>query len=95
MAFVITKPCIGTKDAACVVACPCDVIHPTPSEAEFHSVDQLFIHPVECIDCGLCVAECPVQAIFQDTDVPADMTSFIAKNAEFFASRDQQSLKTP
>ena len=83
MAFVITKPCIGGKDTACVVVCPVDVIHPTKDEPHFQSADQLYIDPEHCIDCGLCVGECPVRAIFQDRDVPAEWAEFIEKNAAY------------
>jgi ferredoxin len=62
MPYVIAEPCIGTKDASCVEVCPVDCIY----EAE----DQYYINPDECIDCGACEPECPVQAIFPDTDVP-------------------------
>jgi len=84
MAFVITKPCIGVKDTACVTVCPCDVIHPTKDEAEFATVEQLYINPEHCIDCGLCLAECPVQAIFAEEDVPAEWAGFIEKNAAYY-----------
>ena len=60
MAYVIAEPCIGTKDTACVDACPVDCIHPKKDEAGYGEVDQLFIDPVECIDCGACVPVCPV-----------------------------------
>ena len=43
-----------------------------------------YIHPIECIDCGACEPECPVTAIFPDTDVPPEWTSYIAKNADHF-----------
>jgi ferredoxin len=43
---------------------------------------MLFINPDECIDCGACVPECPVTAIFHDQDVPAEWESYIALNAE-------------
>lgn len=43
---------------------------------------MLYIHPDECIDCGLCEPECPVTAIFVDTDVPAEWTDYIKKNEE-------------
>ena len=56
MTYVITEPCIGTKDRSCVDVCPVDCIH----EGE----DMLFIDPEECIDCGACEPECPVEAIF-------------------------------
>ena len=47
MAYVIAEPCIGTKDRACVDACPVDCIHPKADEAGSDTVDQLFIDPVE------------------------------------------------
>ena len=64
MAYVIAEPCIGTKDTACVDACPVDCIHPKKDEDGHAEADQLFIDPVECIDCGACVPACPVSAIF-------------------------------
>jgi NAD-dependent dihydropyrimidine dehydrogenase PreA subunit len=64
MAYIIAEPCIGTKDTACVDACPVDCIHPKKDEDGFGESDQLFIDPVECIDCGACVPACPVSAIF-------------------------------
>jgi len=84
MAFVITKPCIGVKDTACVAICPCDVIHPRKEEAGYENAEQLYIDPEQCIDCGLCVHECPVGAIFAESDVPAEWASFIEKNAAYF-----------
>ena len=84
MAHVIAQPCIGTKDASCVQVCPVDCIHPGKNEDSFASADQLFIDPDTCIDCGLCVDECPVQAIFPAEDLPAEWNSFIEKNAEFY-----------
>ena len=82
MAYVITEKCIGTKDSACVDVCPVDCIHPRKDEPEFATVEQLYIHPDECIDCGACEPECPVQAIFPDTDVPPEWSDYIAKNRE-------------
>jgi NAD-dependent dihydropyrimidine dehydrogenase PreA subunit len=64
MPFVITDPCIGTKDTACVDVCPVDCIHPRKDEPEFETAKMLFIHPDECIDCGACVPACPVSAIY-------------------------------
>jgi NAD-dependent dihydropyrimidine dehydrogenase PreA subunit len=72
MPYVITEPCIGVKDKSCVTVCPVDCIY----EAE----DILYINPDECIDCGLCEPECPVTAIFVDTDVPSVWQEYIAKN---------------
>ncbi len=72
MAYIITEPCIGTKDASCVAVCPVDCI--------YESGDQYFINPDECIDCGACEPECPVEAIYADDSVPEQWVSFIAKN---------------
>jgi NAD-dependent dihydropyrimidine dehydrogenase PreA subunit len=64
MAYVIAEPCIGVKDTACVDACPVDCIHPRKDESDFASERELYINPVECIDCGACVPVCPPSAIF-------------------------------
>ena len=84
MAYVIAEPCIGTKDTACVDVCPVDCIHPRKDEAEHEGVTQLYINPTECIDCGLCVDECPVKAIFTEDDVPAEWKNYIQLNADAF-----------
>jgi ferredoxin len=62
MAYIIAEPCIGTKDASCVAVCPVDCI--------YEGDDQYYINPDECIDCGACEPECPVEAIFADDSVP-------------------------
>jgi NAD-dependent dihydropyrimidine dehydrogenase PreA subunit len=46
--------------------------------------DQFFINPEECIDCGACEPECPVEAIYPEDEVPEEMQSYIAKNADYF-----------
>jgi NAD-dependent dihydropyrimidine dehydrogenase PreA subunit len=84
MAYVIAEPCIGTKDTACVDACPVDCIHPKKDEAKFAESEQLYIDPVECIDCGACVPVCPVSAIFAADDLPEKWASYTEKNATFF-----------
>jgi NAD-dependent dihydropyrimidine dehydrogenase PreA subunit len=73
MPYIVAEPCIGVKDKSCMTVCPVDCIYETD--------DQVVINPDECIDCGLCEAECPVTAIFVDTDVPSEWRSFIEKNA--------------
>lgn len=82
MAYIICEPCIGVKDKACVAVCPVDCIH---EGAEPY--DMLYINPDECIDCGLCEPECPVTAIFADSDVPKDQMRFIQINADFFKNK--------
>lgn len=85
MPHVIAEPCIGTKDTACVDACPVDCIHPKKDEDGHDSADQLFINPDECIDCDACVAACPVSAIFSIDDLPEKWASFADKNAQHYA----------
>jgi len=86
MAFVITDPCIGTKDAACVDVCPVDCIHPRKDEPEFATTSMLFIHPDECIDCGACVPACPVAAIYDSPEsTPASQKDLIEANSVFRA----------
>lgn len=82
MAYIITEPCIGVKDKACVAVCPVDCIHEGTEP-----YDMLYIDPDECIDCGLCEPECPVTAIFADSDVPKDQMKFIQINADFFRNK--------
>ena len=84
MAYVIAQPCIGVKDGACVAVCPMDCIHPRPGEADFAKHEQLYIDPSQCIDCHLCVDECPVKAIFHEDDLPLEWASFLEKNAAHF-----------
>lgn len=87
MTYVICEPCIDVKDTACVDVCPVDCIHPTPDNEEFFEEEvQLFIDPEECIDCGVCEPECPVEAIYAEDDLPEEWESFTEKNADFFAA---------
>src|SRR4029079_17409130 len=87
MAHIIAQPCIGTKDTACVAVCPVDCIHPTKDEATFAEAEMLYIDPDTCIDCGLCVDECPVTAIFPQEDLPAEWAEFIEKNAAYYKKK--------
>ncbi len=84
MAYVIAEPCIGTKDSACVDACPVDCIHPKKDAADHADAKQLFIDPVECIDCGACVPVCPVSAIFAADDLPDKWKEYTEINAKHF-----------
>jgi ferredoxin len=74
MAMVVTEPCFGCKYTDCVVVCPV--------ECFYEGESMLFIHPDECIDCGACVGECPVQAIFHEDDVPAAWQGYVELNRE-------------
>jgi NAD-dependent dihydropyrimidine dehydrogenase PreA subunit len=84
MPYVITEPCISSKDASCVEVCPVDCIHPTPDEPGFADAQQLFIDPMECIDCNACVDQCPVDAIFPGDIVPESMNEYVAKAKAYF-----------
>ena len=84
MSYVIAEPCIGTKDTACVDACPVDCIHPKKDEGRFEAAEMIFIDPVECIDCGACVPVCPVSAIFAKDDLPEKWSRFEISNAAFY-----------
>ncbi len=85
MTHVIGSPCIGTKDTACVDVCPVDCIHPRKDEDDFESAELLYIDPDTCIDCGLCVDECPVSAIWTEEELPAEEQKYIQINADYYA----------
>lgn len=74
MAFIVTDSCIECKHTDCVEVCPVDCFY----EGE----NFLVINPDECIDCGLCEPECPVDAIFSEDELPADQIKFIEINEQ-------------
>ncbi len=84
MTHVIAAPCIGDKTCACVAVCPVDSIHPTPEEAAFEYEEMLYIDPESCIDCGLCVDECPKNAVFPDDELPDKWKPYRQRNSEYF-----------
>lgn len=84
MPYIIMEPCIGVKDKSCVAVCPVDCIHEGVVENDGVVYDQLFIDPGECIDCGLCEPECPVDAILMDDEAPDKWKHFAEINALFF-----------
>jgi ferredoxin len=74
MTYVVADACVKCKYTDCVDVCPVDCFHEGPN--------FLVIDPEECIDCTLCVAECPAEAIFAEDDVPEDQRVYIQLNAE-------------
>lgn len=74
MTFVVTEACIRCKYTDCVDVCPVDAFCEGPN--------CLVIDPDACIDCAVCVPECPVNAIYAEDDVPADQQDFTPLNAE-------------
>ena len=74
MTYVVTDNCIRCKYTDCVDVCPVDCFR--------EGTNFLTIDPDECIDCAVCIPECPVNAIYAEEDVPEDQRSFTALNAE-------------
>ena len=74
MTFVVLESCIKCKYMDCVDVCPVDCFHEGPN--------FLVIDPEECIDCTLCVPECPIEAIVSEDDMPPDQDQFLALNEE-------------
>ena len=87
MTYIITEPCVGVKDGACIDVCPVDCIYTTPDD------NQMFIAPDECIDCATCEPVCPVAAIFAEDQVPANQKSFTPLNYDWFKGKDLNQLK--
>ncbi|SHF73753.1 ferredoxin [Lampropedia hyalina DSM 16112] len=84
MTHVVTENCIKCKYTDCVDVCPVDCFKEGPN--------FLIIDPDECIDCAVCVPECPAEAIFAEEDVPADQQEFIEINAELSQSSEWKSI---
>ena len=91
MPYIITEPCVGVCDTACVEVCPVDCIHPTKEEWADKGYQEgqlddkmLYIDPEECIDCGACEPACPVQAIVAEDEVPDKWKHYISKNYEYY-----------
>ena len=103
MTYVVTEPCIGTKDRSCVEVCPVDCffnnkdgalnskVGKEPAKAD--DVGMLVIHPDECIHCGACEPECPVDAIYEDDDVPEKWKEYITLNADAVAKLPEAELE--
>jgi ferredoxin len=73
MTYVVVESCIKCKYMDCVEVCPVDCFY----EGE----NMLVIHPDECIDCGVCEPECPIEAIRPDTE--PGLENFLKLNADF------------
>ena len=74
MTHIVTESCIKCKYTDCVDVCPVDCFHEGPN--------MLVIDPDECIDCAVCIPECPVNAIYAEEDVPPEQKEWLALNAE-------------
>lgn len=74
MTYVVTEPCIKCKYGDCVPVCPVDAFHEGPN--------FMVIDPGECIDCSLCVDECPAGAIFDEIELPEEYSHYLTLNDE-------------
>lgn len=88
MTYVIAEPCVDELDRSCVDVCPVDCIYEV-EKTEFEEGHKdhkamLYIHPEECIDCGACEPECPVEAIFPEDEVPEKWHDYTRINYEAF-----------
>jgi ferredoxin len=72
MAYVVTEKCIQCKHTDCVEICPVSCFHEGPN--------FVVINPNECIDCNLCVTECPVNAIYPEESLPQEYQQFAQIN---------------
>ena len=74
MTFVVTSNCKGCRFTDCVAVCPVECFH--------GDGEMLYIDPDECIDCGACVPECPVEAIYDETELPDELSEWKQTNAD-------------
>jgi len=90
MTHIVTEFCIRCKYTDCVDVCPVDCFREGPN--------MLVIDPDECIDCAVCIPECPVNAIYAAEDVPPDQVQYIKINADLSQASGWKSItkrKTP
>ena len=84
MAYIVMDNCQDCMFTDCVTVCPVNCFYGTEK--------MIYINPDECIDCGACVPECPVEAIFAEADLPGDKQEWIAKNKEACESGELEAL---
>ena len=78
MTYVVTEACVKCKYTDCVAVCPVDCFYEGPN--------FLAINPDECIDCAVCVPECPAEAIVSDADLTEEQRVFLGLNKDLSAS---------
>jgi len=85
MTYVVAEPCIKCKYTDCVTVCPVDAFR--------EGANCLVIDPDICIDCDLCIPECPVEAIFAEDDVPEEWADYLELNARLAAEWPEISVE--
>lgn len=88
MPYVITEKCLGEQYASCVAVCPVNCIHP----GQYKGQPFMVIDPLTCIDCGLCLPECPVGAI---ADKMEKDPAYAAINAELAPQFEKNPVVNP
>ncbi|MFO0972198.1 MAG: 4Fe-4S binding protein [Phycisphaerae bacterium] len=78
MAHIVTGRCVACRYTDCCAVCPVDCFY------EIDNPAMLVIDPDTCIDCGLCIPECPIHAIYTEDETPEPYREWIAKNKELF-----------
>jgi NAD-dependent dihydropyrimidine dehydrogenase PreA subunit len=76
MTLIIKSECVDIKDGDCAKVCPVDCI--------YEGGRMFYIHPTECIECGICESICPVDAIRFDDEVPPEEEVYVRINREYF-----------
>lgn len=90
MAFVVTRLCRDCKDLSCLSVCPTScILEHRPASGASELPNQLFIDPDDCIDCNMCVPECPWEAIYPEAEVPSAFEPDVALNALVRSRREE------
>lgn len=89
MAHVVTGRCVDCKYTDCCAVCPVDCFY------EIENPRMLVIDPDTCIDCQLCVPECPVHAIYEEEELPEPYREWTQKNKVLFPSGTVINVRKP
>ncbi len=87
MTHIVTERCVDCRYTDCCAVCPVDCFYETKEPA------MLVIDPDTCIDCGLCIPECPVHAIYPEDELPEAYTEWLEKNAELYPQGENITTK--
>lgn len=88
MAHVVVGRCVDCRYTDCCEVCPVDCFW------EIKNPAMLVIDPDTCIDCGVCIPECPIHAIYPEEEVPAEYAEWTAKNVELWEGGENITSKT-
>ncbi len=88
MTYIVTERCVGSRYTECVADCPVDCFY------ELQDPAMLIINPDECIDCDACVALCPVNAIYPESEVPDEYQEWLEKNDESLCTDENRITET-